>query len=887
MKKFTILFLCAIILFSAFAPTSIALAEEIVPPTYFNTGVSAQEQLYSDGAYYAFKNPYKIVSGASKIAVIEQPLTEDDFGSLLVFSATGQLLLSTPMLDPRDVEIIGNTCFVLDYSYSSDTTSIHAINLNDGTSSVLLTEPTVFDITTDGTNLFALCGVLSRRIEKYIYNGASLSLDENFNTGTIFANATMISASRDYIMAYQSNIGIQTITALSLVDSKRTDITSLPSGGVVEFDYIDNSLYILNSKGCYVGNLSSSPDFKPALLSKPTEHSNCNNIITPLSFCENTYNSGILILDGQNAMAVKAFYLSGDALLQNFFSISSFSADEGAFNTPKDVVHSNGKTYFADSKNHRIAIRTSNNKNQYIETVDTKNTLYSPNLLGVDYFGNVYVSTNKKIFKYSSSFKLLDEYTQSDNLTFTNITALYVSDFSDDVFLIDNDRLCKYDAESNSFKTIKNSQVASKVLCVDMRNELFLTVEDNVINAYDLNSFSKASSFKVGENNSYKIFDISVDYNGDLYVLTSFNNNCTINKYTRTVDGYSIAGTVYFSELINKEFISFSIDFEGNQLFLIPKEEHRIFNVGKTGYNSLGIKNLLDLKIPTNIFDHKQDKNALIGTILDAGNCILFPLNKTDELFPENYAITRTRKVPAGEKVVVAGYTQDEKFAYVIYNNTAAFMDATSISTNQQLEDVPYKYAVALHENVYVYKYPLTTVVNLKPLYDIEMLKKDTPLTVINRAGDYLSPSGLYWYYVSYINSKGQLAYGYIPRFNTVEDIEVYDPEYTYGQINAQVLKGFVDVFADFGNTPLGVKLLDKTKIRIIDDTNPNFVYIQEVKENDDGVVGYVNRENITLEVQTRSTTIALILIGVLILIIILLIVAKVVLNKIKRKQIK
>lgn len=884
MKKITVIFLCIAIVLSAISASGFAYAEEST--TTFNTAIDIESQSYSDIKYFSFKNPYKIASSNSRIAVIEQPIDDSSVGALLVFTSEGDFLFSSNMVDPRDVEIIGNTCFVLDYDYSLDATSIYAYNLTTGDFTIVLTEPTVFDIAAGGNYLYTLCGVLTRRIERYTFNGTNLTLDESFSTGSTFSNTTLISASDNYVFGYQTNVGIQSITALSLIDGKKTEITSLPSGGVIEFIYAGNYLYILNTNGCFVGNLSTSPDFKPSLLSNKNLKSSSANLISPLSISVSKSSpTSLLILDGENALAVKSFTLTNDVLLPAYFSIASFSSDEGAFNTPTDVTYSNGKTYFADSKNNRISIRTDSGKNQSFACVDSTNKELTPIVVGVDYFGNIFVATKTKVLKYSSSFKLLDEYTTSDGRTFKDITAMYVSDISEDVYIIDGARICKFVSLDNAFSVAKTSGATSSVLSIDMRNELALIVNDYNISVFDLRDFTKTATIAVGTNSLFKINDVFVDFDGSVYALTQFEGNTKIYKYVLQGTKYILSGLVYFENIEDITFSDISVDFENKVMYLLSSTEHRAYKIYKSGYNSLKVKYFYDIKIPKNIFDKTEDIDATVGTVLEKGNCILYPLNKADELYPVNYAVTRAKKISANEKLVVAGYTEDEKYAYVIYNNAAGFMDASSVSTNFQYEDVPYAYGVALHENVYVYKYPLIAAYNLEPLYAIDTLKKDTPITVINRASDYLSPSGLYWFYISYKNADGKVIHGYIPRYNTVENTEVYDPKVEYGQIDAELLKGYVDVYADLGVTPLGVKLLDKTKIKIIDTSNGDYIFIQEVTDNGDGIVGYVKKENVTFDAQTKSTTTALILIGALILVVAILIVTKVLIKKYKRKN--
>lgn len=893
MKKIVVRLLAIILLIQAALcqPLSVAFAEETEtevknPAAIVNkTGyLNAYAENYSDIKYFEFVNPYKIATSAKYIAVIENK-SESAPGRLLLFTIQGSFVLSQDFRDPRDVEIIGDKVFVLDYNEEEEKTYVYGVNAINGEAIALLSDIIVYDIATDETNLYCLIGSFARKVARYKIVDDTLIADEEFSTGTNFSNATMITASKEYVLAYQTNLGISVITALNLSSGRKIEMTSLPSGGITDFCYNGEKLFIINQNGCFAGNLAASPDFVAAL-GISSEPSFSGNIKTPVSIAASKANNKtVYILDGKDALAVKGFSLSQNILLTTYFSIASFSADEGAFNTPKDLVYSNGKTYYADSLNMRITVRSDSGKNSSFKVVDSKDKTLVPLSVGVDYYGNIYVATSTKVLKYSSSFELADEYTRHDSSDFRDVTSVFVSDVSDDVYVVDGARLAKLNKQTNSFNVVKSAVPANKAFTYDDKFERIYLISNNIVTVFDARNFNKIATLNVERSSSYVVKDVFADFDGSVYALVEFMKENYLYKFIKDGDKYVDGGSIKIVADGDALLSRMTFDAENKCIYFIADGEHRAYLLERSDFRDLKVAYYYDLSIPKDIFDGKEDREVSVGTVVPEGNGLIYPLNPEDSLYPVNYSFTRARKLSSGEKVVVAGKTSDENYVYVIYNNAAGFMDAKSVSTENQYEDVPYGYGVALHENVYLYKYPLITTYGLKPLYAITPLKKDTALTIINRASDYLSPSGLYWYYVSYVNDAGETVYGYIPRYNTVENTEVYNPEIEYGKINAELLHGYVEVYADLGQTKLGINLPDKTRVEIIDKSAGDYVFIREVTENGDGVVGYVKKSNVTYDAQTKSTTTALVLIGVLIIVVALLIVAKVVIAKYKRKR--
>lgn len=882
MRKILCFLLIICLFLSSFGGVTTAFAEE---KEYFSYDHTPIAEKYSAIHYYEFKNPIKVASDKNYIAVLDYDATTEKT-NLISFDVNGKYLSTTQFKDPRDVEIVGGYAYVLDYDLKAETPTAHiyVVDMRAGTASITLKDVIAKDIASYDNSLYVLNVGLIQGVKRFTATSTGLIHDTSFSDNGLFANATAIACSANYILGYQSNIGIPTIFGINLNDGKKTDVTSLPSGGMNEFLFDGTNLYILNEKGVFVGNLSSAPDFVPAMLVDTEKTSSSENLINPISFTldKNSTNS-ILVLDNKNALAVKKFKYSSKILTSGMFSIGSFSSDVGAFNTPTDVSFSNGKTFYADNQNGRIVMVSKSGKTTEFVPLDSNNKPIKPKFVGADYSSNIYVATENAVYKYSSSFKLIKEYTRADDRKFNEISSLFVSDVSDEVYVIDGPRLICLDTEVDEFKILKPSGSSSSALTIDMRFQRAIIANETTVYVYDLNNLeSRFQSFQVGSNASFVIKDLKVDFDGSIYALVGNSSFSYIFKYAINEKGrYEPVGQVRLGSEVT--FKAMAVDDENSRIYLLPTTEHRAYLLDVDAYRDLEIAYYYNIDISTNIFDQTYDEKATVGTVKEFSNKMIFPLNSYDSLYPVNYAITRARKLKTGEKVVVAGYTKDNKFAYVICNNAAGFMDVEALSVSDQLTDMPFKQGVALHDNMYVYKYPLVTVYDLMPLYSIDQVAKDTKMTILNKASDYISPQGLYWYKVTYVKD-GKIKFGYVPRYNLVEDLQITNPTLEYGKIDSKVLHGTVEVFADLGMTPIGRELLDNTEIIILSTTD-KFAYIQEVTENGDGIVGYVLKENITTQAQTKSQQTALILIAVLIFVIILLIVFRIVWKKIKRNR--
>ena len=876
----TLLILCIII--SSFGATTVAYGDNNDDDfEYFSHSVKTELDSSGSKSYYAFNNPTKIASSSKYIAVIE----ENIYGKkqLSSFNLDGEFLHSTLLGDPRDVEIIDNYAYVLDYDLKNEYANIYQVDLLSGVATIVIPEIISRDISTDGDYLYVLKAGLVQGISKYNVSSSDFNPDNSFDKSGMFLNSTAISVTKDYILGFQTYLGQPSIVSHDIKNDKTIQITDLPDGGVKEFFFDGKNLFVLNTNGVYIGNLSDTPNFTLALSLTDSTISLNENILDPISFCfDKTEDKGIYVLDNKNSLSVKKFLVSSNLLVSAMFSINSFSGETGSFNTPTDVTYSNGNTYYADSKNHRIVIRSDRGKMSYFDTIDKEGNAITPYQVGIDYSSNIYIASENVIYKYSSSYELLDTYTSTVDKDFSVITALYVSNVSDEVYAINGSKIIVLNPKDNKFYVAKPTGASSDVFTVDMRNNRAIYCTGSLVNVYDLNEEKRITSFNVGSNSTFEIKDVTTDFQGSIYMLVESSTFSYIYKYSidkKDAEEYIGAGQLRLED--SPGFKAFALDYDDDEIYLLPQDEHRIYTIGYSGFSRLETEYSPSIDIPKDIFNQKYDEDATLGTIVEKGNRLIYPLDDNDGLYPDNYSVMRTRKLNADDVVVVAGYTDDKEFAYVISNNAAGFMDADAIVITNQNTNVPFEQGVSLHDNMYVYKYPLLTVYDHEPLYSIDQISKNHELEILDNASDYVSPTGLYWYKVSY-EKDGETCLGYVPRYNVVENLNQTNPNLEYGKINADLLHGFVEVYADLGDTKIGKTLQDKSKV-IIHEIVENYAYVEEVTDSGTGIIGYVFLENITTAAQTKSQTTALILIVVLIAVVVLLFIVKAIIKKVNR----
>ncbi len=828
--------------------------------------IEVEQEDSSDIKYFQFENPIKISSSPDVIAVLDEGKEKE---VVHLFDANGEFLSTSEFVDPKEIAVCGAYVYVLDYdknAQSSIPTILKAIEISTGMVHTAMEETAIVSISSHGDFLYLLTGIPTMSVDVIRYDAPSttLNLDNSFDTENFFDEVLSISTYANTILGLKQT-GSPQIFVYNTETNKKTVMSNLPNQSILDYTTDGTSVYLVTPEGIFQSPISENGEFENIMsLSKI---SNMENIVDPIAMdFDQADSTKAYIVDNKNALAVKRFVKSTKSLVGTNFMIGSISSELGAFNTPTDIQVSKDVMYITDSLNNRIQIHSRTGKMTEFKTKDSDGKLYTPVVAGADFFGNIFVASKDTVYKYSSNFELL--YTFDED--FDSINSIYASSVSSEIFIVDNSTLYELNKEGDQFNEVESIGHSNSIE-VDMRYNQLISTSSNQVKIFDLFTFDQIETLKV--ESGYIAQDVFVDFDGSIYVLAHNNDHSFIEKFIfdSEKEEYKSNGKVYFNNLILFEKMIIK---EGREeVYLLPKDEHRLFYFENSDFDMLEVANMKSLDIPLDIFDKEPNSDVVIGTVIEGDNRLIYPPNESDKLYPENYVVEWTRKLDENEKVIVAGYTEDEKFAYVIYNNAAGFMDSDAIDVSKQNSDVPFKYAITLHNNSYIYKYPLITVSNLYPIYSIDKLAKDTSLKVIDSASNYISPTGLYWYKVSYTKGEEEII-GYVPRYLVAEDNDLINPEYEFGQINADVLVANVELYADLGHTMLGIQLTDKTKVKIYEESG-DFYYIEEVVEDGRGVFGYVHKDNITTSAQTQSTTIALILIAVCIVIVIILLIAK------------
>ncbi|MFI3167433.1 MAG: hypothetical protein R3Y32_04860 [Bacillota bacterium] len=848
-----------------------------------------------DYPYFEFTNMHKIDKNDDYIVVTELIGSDDDAYYLYdVFEDDGEYKHSfkiTALGDLQKVQIYGNTAVSLNY-LSDDSSMLYSTMLIDyadnytGSSNAMLDQETshyIRDFTIADDYLYYIKVGLSSSIKKMKLGGGvtvttagtELSVDIDLTNFTAIE-----SCGNDIIFETE-------YTNLYHFDTDTEELTKLdtPSGTVIQYGGYDNYVFILTTDGLYYCDIETSSEFE-LLLEVTDEYSTDTNIVDPVSFAV-AYEGGLVkiyIADNEGAMALKSFSLSEGMLVSGMFSIYSFSSSEEGYNTPTSLSSSYDAYVVADSGNNRVKVIEDGDDISIFYTVDADGDYITPIYAGIDYQKNIYViSDDNELFVYTSSGNYVCMFDSFEGSSFRSIYGLDVSPYDSVCYFASATTIYAYNHSTGELYNPVPSITRGDGIAIDYYNFYAGIYDDDTLDVYSLATgeliYSESKLDYIGD-----LYSVVFDLKGNFYALCSSSSYSVVSKYSligedhddyeEGVIGFERVASSAFNEEENNNFIMMTINFEEEMAYFIREDEHRVYETDDL-FDDLYVQYDIDCDIPNNIFELMESEDVQILDVLDSGNSLLLPVSKNDDYYPSGYAIIRPIRLAENSKVIVTGYSDDGELCYVLYNNSVGFMYTSALAECESEAELPFEDALSLHDNAYIYKYPLSTTSDLVPLYGYAQIEKDTPITVVNLANDYVCPMGMLWYRVE-AEVDGEVLVGYMPRYNVVENSTETDDTYEYGRINANLFEGYATVYADEGVTELGKKIYDGEKVEILAERG-DYYYVREADPTGDTAIeGYVLKELVTTDSQTRSFTIAIVLIILLVIAVIIIVAVKI-----------
>lgn len=856
-----------------------------------------------DYSYYEFTNIVGIESSDDFIIVTELLTnTIGDYYNYVVFDEDGEFLHTIDIGyfigDPQKVEIFENTAVSLNF-LSDDTSMLYSTMLIDYASSyigdytAMLNEESApimrdFAITDDEVLYYIKIGTTDSIKSSKMSGGATVAqvVGAETNVELAITDFTAIESCGDDILIETSYSDIYHLDTSSDV---LTQITNMPSGDVLQFAGYDNHVFVLTSDGIYYCDIETSTDLE-LLLETTREASTDSNLVDPISFTV-SYSGGLvklLVADNEGAMAIKSFSLSDGLLFSNMSSIYSFSSSTEGYNTPTNVSASYQSIAVADSQNNRVKIIDDDGDVTIYYTTDEDGELITPIYAGIDYQENIYVvSDDDELFVYTSSGNFKYMFDEFEDVSFRNIKGLDVSPYDSTCYIYNKNTIIAFDNSTGELYCPVTDTSSADGIAVDYYNNYVAVYDSNSMDVYSLGSgelvYSLSKIDYIGD-----VYDVEFDLAGNFYVLCSNSYYSVVSKYAMIDEDHEdydedeiqferVLASIYNSD-DNADFIDMAINFEEEITYFIKDGEHRLYYSDDL-FDDLEVEYDLSTEIPSDIFEKTEEADVLILDVKNDGSRLLLPVSSKDDYYPTGYAIIRPIKLSENSKVIVAGTSDDGEISYVLYNNSVGFMYTSTLEEITEEPELPFEEALVLHDNTYIYKYPLTTTSSMVPLYGFDQLEKDTALTILDLANDYVCPMGMLWYRVE-ADVDGESVIGYIPRYNVVENSSETDNTYEYGKINANLFEGYATVYADEGITELGTKIYDGEKVEIMAERG-DYYYVREASPASDvAVEGYVLKELVTTDSQTRSFTIAIILIVVLVIAVAIIVFVKMRLRK-------
>ncbi len=856
-----------------------------------------------DYSYYEFTNIVGIESSDDFIIVTELLTnTTGDYYNYVVFDEDGEFLhdinLGYFIGDPQKVEIFSNTAVSLNF-LSDDTSMLYSTMLIDyassyvGDYSAMLNAETApimrdFAITEEDLLYYIKIGTTDTIKSVKMSGGATVAQVVGAETAVDLdiTGFTAIESCGDDILIETSYSNIYHYDTSSEV---LTQITNMPSDEVLQFGGYDNHVFVLTSAGVYYCDIETSTDLE-LLLETTREASTDSNLVDPISFTVSYSGSLIklLVADNEGAMAIKSFSLSNGSLFSNMSSIYSFSSSTDGYNTPTNVSASYQSVVVADSENNRVKVIDDDGDVSIYYTKDEDGDLITPIYAGIDYQENIYViSDDDELFVYTSSGNFKYMFDEFDDISFRNIAGLEVSPYDSTCYLYNKNSIIAFNNSTGELYCPVTGTSSADGIAIDYYNNYVAVYDSNSMDVYSLGSgelvYSLSRINYIGD-----VYDVEFDLAGNFYVLCSNGYYSVVSKYSmidEDDDDYDEDEITYervlasiFNSDSNADFVDMAINFEEEMAYFIKDGEHRLY-YSEDLFDDLEVEYDLSTDIPSDIFEKTEQSDVQILNVANDGSRLLLPVSSKDDYYPTGYAIIRPIKLAENSKVIVAGTSDDGEISYVLYNNSVGFMYTSALEEITEDSELPFEDALVLHDNTYIYKYPLTTTSSMVPLYGFNQLEKDTALTILDLANDYVCPMGMLWYRVE-ADVDGESVIGYIPRYNVVENASETDNTYEYGRINANLFEGYATVYADEGITPLGTKIYDGEKVEIMAERG-DYYYVREASPASDvAVEGYVLKELVTTDAQTRSFTIAVILIIVLVIAVAVIVFVKMKLRK-------
>ncbi len=903
LKKIVVWILCFCLILSIFASaayTAFAADSE----DFDDTEDYASPTL--DYPYYEFTNIVDLTISDDFIIVTELlSSTVGDYYQYVVFDEYGEFMHTIDsgyfVGDPQKIEIFKNTIVSLNY-LSDDTSMLYSTMLIDyamstiGETTAMLnadTAPIMRDFAiTDEKDLYYIKVGTSDSIKSASMSGGSTVAQVTGAETSVSLDITGFTAIESCGDDILIEVAYSDIYHYDTSTETLTQITNMPSENVIQFAGYDSHVFVLTAEGVYYCDIDTSTNLT-LLLSTTREASTDSNIVDPIAL--SVYYDGstvkVMIADNEDAMAIKSFSLSSDMLLSNMFSIYSFSSSTDGYNTPTSVAASYESYVVCDSENNRIKIIDDDDDVTLFYTTDEDGNAITPIYAGIDYQSNIYVvSDDDELFVYTSSgnFKyMFDEY---DSISFRNIKGLVVSPYDSTCYILNKSAIIMFNNTTGELSSPVPSTSSGDGLAIDFYNNYVAVYDNNSMDVYSIGSgelvYDMTRIDYIGD-----VYDVEFDLAGNFYVLCSNSYYSVVSKYSlidEDHDDYDedeiqferVFASIYNADE-NASFVDMTINFEEEMAYFIKDGEHRLYETNDL-FDDMDVQYDLNIDIPSDIFDKTEQADVVILNVANDGSRLLLPVSSKDDYYPSGYAIIRPIKLAENSKVIVAGTSEDGEISYVIYNNSVGFMYTSALEEVTTVPELPFEDALVLHDNTYIYKYPLTTTSDLIPLYGFEQLEKDTPLTVLDLANDYVCPMGMLWYRVE-ADVDGDSIVGYIPRYNVVSNSSETDETYEYGRINAKLFEGYALVYADEGVTLLGTKIYDGEKVEIMAERG-DYYYVREADPTSDvAVEGYVSKDLITTDTQTRSFTIAIILIAVLVVAVVVIFLVKMHMRKRKR----
>jgi hypothetical protein len=580
-------------------------------------------------------------------------------------------------------------------------------------------------------------------------------------------------------------------------------------------------------------------------------------------------NNALLITDtSAGGRCVQRFLInnSGNSLQYNGLLLGSLGYDTGRVYEPYGITSKNGIVYVVDTKNKRVQVWSGDNV-----TTITPAQLMLPVAAAAGFSAEstalYVVDSFNKILEIAEDGSV-KSYTTGGGAAFSYIGDIATA-IDGTVYVADKGRNKVYSKKLDETEFSVFADIPEPLsVSVSVRSSNVYITQNTSAGAGVVSAYAPDGAELTDRKISLPditVIDIALDYNDTVFALVDDGGAKLLKRFKINDDGdrYLLTDLQNDGKYNLDDILSISINEMTGELVIADALNNVVFFVDRAQTEAAPISEPPPVPILPANQPLEADNPVAICTVLRFPSTVLYPIDPMYEqplhpYYPTGFAHTNIQYMPVQTSLLVLGSSESNLFYYVLYNGKAGFI----LKNGARLEEPtppPYVDGTILHAEATVFKYPVLTKNNSGYDFKITTLNKGERITLVGTVNNY-QENGVFWYEVLYTTRAG-VSKGYVQRYQITPDLNRDDTTQVFGRIKAEINVGLVGVFdkKDENEQPF-IMLRDAVRVRIIDDSDNIWIFIEGTDSDGNLFNGYVMRKYVIFDGLTAAQRVGIII---------------------------